>query len=279
MCGIYYNIYMVKMIREILVLPLRLLLLVCRFVPVVDKYVLVKWIWKIGRSVEDGFQFLMMTIEKFGLQAGRDLAHEILEETRSAKIISGIAWHEMGEKNYAAVKEWVELAEEMGCEDCYHLLSVKLGVSHIVAEYDHSEIVEEILACNYLPMEYTHQALINKAYLLFKRKYYVEAEKIVDHILRIRNDHSSENLKAIIYLVRNEDSLAKKILGKSKKHLSEIDYNVNVAMTYFMAGRTDESMEWVYNAVMSGYNKEEGHPAIKNIIESDEFAEYCSMRN
>ncbi|MBW8015929.1 MAG: hypothetical protein FVQ82_07060 [Planctomycetes bacterium] len=258
---------------------MRLLLLVCRFFPVVDQYALVKWTWKVGRTTEDGFRLVMMTVEKFGLGAGRALAHEILQETRSAMIVYGIAHAERLEKNYDAAKEWIDLAEEMGCEDCYHLLSVKLGMSHKIAEYDHGEIVEEMLACNYLPMEYTHQALLNKAYLLFKERQYPKAEEIVDHILRIKKDLSAEYLKAEMCLIRNEDTLAKKLLAKSRKHLSEIDYNVNVALAYFAADRVDESMEWIYKAVRGGYKKEQGHPAIKYIIESDRFSEYCAMRN
>lgn len=270
---------MEKIIREILVLPLRLLLLVNRFVPIVDRYTLVKWIWKVARSDKSGFELVMETVDRFGLQAGRDLAHGILNETKSAIIAFGIAHSERLENNYQAAKEWIDLAEEMGCEDCYHLLSVKLGISHMIEDYDHAEIVDEMLACNYLPMEYTYQALINKAFLLFKEDQHQKAEKIVDHILRIKNDQISENLKAIILLARKEDVLAKKLLAKSKKHLSELEYSLNVAQAYFTASRIDESMEWVYAAVMSGYNKDEGHPAIKNLIESEKFADYCAARN
>ena len=103
---------MEKIIREILVLPLRILLLITRFVPVVDEYALVKWIWRISRTDEYGFQMVMLTTRKFGLQAGRDLAHEILNETRSAMIVYGIALHEQMEKNYQAAKQWIDLAEE-----------------------------------------------------------------------------------------------------------------------------------------------------------------------
>ncbi len=260
-------------------LPLRLLFLVCRFLPVVDQYVLAKWTWKIGRGIGDGGNYVIKTVEKFGLQAGRDLAHEILKETRSAVIVCAITWREKEEKNYDAVKEWIDLAEEMGCEECYHLLPVKLGMSHIIAEYDHDEIVEEILACDCLPMEYTYQALVNKAFLLYKDKQYQEVEKIVDHVLRIKNDQVCENLKAVIFLLRNEDAAAVKLLGKNKKRLSEVEHNLNIGLAYITADRIDDSLDWLYRAVMAGYDHKEGHPAIKQIIDSARFADYCAMRN
>ncbi len=270
---------MVKLIREILVLPLRLLLLVNRYLSVVDQYMLVKWIWKVGRTTEAGFELVMMTVDKFGLEAGRDLAHDILKETKSARIVSGIIWEELAEKNYDAAKEWIGLAEEMGCEDCYHLFTVKISNSHMIREYGHAKVIEEMLACNYLPMEYTSMALLNKAYLLFKDKQCLEAEEIVDHMLKVRNDKAVENLKAIILLVRKEDTLAKKLLAKSKKRLSEIDYNLNIGQAYMSAGRFDESLEWLYKAVRGGYNHKEGHPGLRNIIDSKRFADYCAMRN
>ncbi|MCF7954324.1 MAG: hypothetical protein K9M75_00845 [Phycisphaerae bacterium] len=221
----------------------------------------------------------METVDKFGLPAGRVLAHEILTETKSAMIISGIIWEELAERNYDAAKEWINLAEEIGCEDCYHLYAVKISNSYMIKEYGYEKMVDEILACNYLPMEYTCMALLNKASILFKDKQYQEAEEILDHMLKVRNDQNAEDLKAIICLARNEDELAKKLLAKSKKRLSDVDYNINVALAYFTASRIDESMEWVYNAVKGGYIKEEGHPAIKNLIESEKFAGYCAARN
>jgi len=270
---------MTKIIREILVLPLRLLLLVTRFFPVVDQYTLAKWTWKIGRTNEDGCKVVMETIDKLGLPAGRVLAHEILTETRSAMIVSGIIWEELAEKNYVGAKEWINLAEEIGCEDCYHLYAVKISNSHMIKEYGHAKIVDEMLACNYLPMEYTNMALLNKAHLLFKAKRCEESEEIVDHMLKVRNDQNAEYLKAELCLVRNEDTLAMQLLAKRRKCMSEVDYNVNVAMAYYAAERVDEGMEWLYKAVSGGYNKEEGNPGIKYIIESAKFADYCAMRN
>jgi hypothetical protein len=270
---------MVKLIREILVLPLRLLLLVNRYLSVVDQYVLVKWTWKVGRGIGDGANYIIMTVEKFGLEAGRDLAHEILEETRSAVIACAISWREREEKNFDGVKEWIDLAEEMGCAESYHLLPVKLSMSHIIAEYDHAEIVEEILACNCLPMEYTYQALVNKAFLLFQAKQYQQVEEIIDHVLRIKNDEVCENMKAVLFLLRDEDAAAVKLLGKNKKRLSEVEYNANIGLAYITADRIDDSLDWLYQAVMAGYNHNEGHPAIKQIVDSERFAEYCAMRN
>ena len=40
-----------------------------------------------------------------------------------------------------------------------------------------------------------------------------------------------------------------------------------------------DSIEWIYKAVRAGYKKEQGHPAIKDIIDSAKFADYCAMRN
>ena len=106
------------------------------------------------------------------MEAARGIAREILAETRSAKVANVIAWQEMVERNYDAVKEWVALAEEIGCGDLDYLLLVKYYCCGHVEEYDIGEISEEILACNYLPMEYTREALVGKAgELMFKAKF------------------------------------------------------------------------------------------------------------
>lgn len=269
---------MVRLIRELVVLPLRLLLLVCRFIPVADRYAIVKWVWRIGRRVEDGWKCLGMTIDRLGIEAGRDLAHEMLNETKSASIVYVIARQENERKNYDAVKEWIDLAEEMECEDLYHTLIVKFFCSYHIEEYDRDEITDEILALNYLPAEYTREALISKAGRLIKKEKLAEAEKIVDHMLCIKEGHQERFMKGMLCLYRDEDKVAVSHFSKARGGLPDNIFYSHLARTYLFHGREQEGMEWLLRAVSGGYDVQEGDP-LQDLAGSDKYAAYCARMN
>lgn len=271
---------MVKLIRELVALPLRVLLLVCRFVPVVDQYALVKWIWKIGRDVEDGCSLIAMAGRKKDIEGARQWARGVLLETRSARVVYVISvLEEMSGGGLKAILDWIELAEELGCEDSYHLLPVKLNIAHKTEKYDRAEITEEMLACNFLPMEYTYQALAGKAVRLFQEGDYQKAEEIADHLLSVREDLFAGSLKAMICLGRNDDEPAHKFFGKCKKMLPAMNYYFTVAQAYLTANREDEAVEWLYGAVNAGYENKNGDPVIDRLLNSDKYAVYCAGRN
>lgn len=275
----YYYIPMIKIIREILVLPLKLLLLISKFFPIVDQYALVKWIWNIGRVTEDGYKLVSMTVQKEGVQAGRDIARNILVETKSALVAYAIAWYEISGQNFQEAKDWVDFAEEVGCQDLHHTLIIKLRCTGHLDDYDFHSVVDEMLSCKCLSMEHTREALLAKAYILINNGEYDQADKISERLLAVKEDNAARYLKGVACLGFGEDDTAQKHFARFTGNMDENLYFANISSGYFNAGRYQEGMEWLNKAINAGLDVTEENGLLWEVYNSKEFAEYCAARN
>jgi len=273
---------MIKIIRELVCLPLRLLLLVCRFVPIIDEYTLVKWIWQVGRRVEDGCRLIYMSVQKDGLESGREIAHRLLKETRSAQIVGVIGGLE-GQYNSGriiAVKDWIDLSEELNCKDQHLLMMLKLLCSVVLEEYDREAIVDEMLACNYLPMDDSRSALVEKADILLNNKCWQQAEKIADHLLCVKEDAYARYVKWVVSLQRSDHVQSEIHFAKSKGTELECEHSAMIGQGYLYLDREDEAMEWLYKAVKGGLQwPMQKQSPVGDMLKSQKFAEYCAGRN
>jgi len=272
---------MIKLIRELVVLPLRLLLLVCRFVPVFDQYVPVKWIWRIGRGVEDGCTLISMAGQREGLETARKIAHEILTETRSARVAVTIGIMEsQNNPDFIAVKGWIDRAEELDCKDGQLLLILKFICSTHFQAYDTSEVVDEMIACKYLPMEFSWAALIQKGNTLLAEKRWEEAEEMADHLLCVKEDFLARFIKWVVSLQRADHKQAKIHFAKSKGNMPDDHYSAMIAEGYLYLNKEDEAMAWLYKAVESGLqHSDRKESPVGNMLKSDKFSAYCAGRN
>lgn len=272
---------MIKIIRELVALPLRLLLLVGRFVPVIDQYMLVKWIWKISRQVEDGCTLISMTAQREGIQAAQDLAGQILTETGSARVAITIGIMEcQNNPDFIAVKGWIDLAEELDCKDSQLLLILKFACGMHFPEYDIKQIVEEMIACKYLPMEYSRAALVEKADSLFAEKRWDEAEQIADHLLCVKEDSHARVFKWIASLQRTDHAQAEIHFSKTYENFPEHLHSAMIGQGYLYLGRDYEAMEWLYKAVQGGLQwPTQKQSPVGDMLQSNKFAEYCVGRN
>lgn len=271
---------MLKLIRKLVTLPLRLLLLLYRFIPELCQYMLVKWIWTIGREVEDGCRLINLAGQRKGLEAARVLAGQILTETRSARIAITIGFVEREhDPDCIAIKGWIDRAEELDCTDRQLLLILKFICSNYFPEYDIKQVIEEMLACKYLPMEYSRAALVEKADILLSEKRWEEAEEIADHLLGVKEDPSARIIKWILSLQRSDKRRAAIHFAKSQGNLPDPVYFSQVGQGYLYLGRDSEAMEWLYKAVKGGMQwRMEKESLIGYILQSEKFAAYCRER-
>ena len=247
----------------------------------VDQYALVKWIWKIGRGVEDGCSLISLAGQREGLEAAQVLAEQILTETRSARVAVVIGLMERQDNsNYAAVKGWIGRAEELGCKDNQLLLVLKYICSMHFSEYDREQIVDEMIECKYLPMEYSHAAFVEKAGMLLDEKSWGLAEQIADHLLCVKEDPQARVIKWIVSLQRADHREAEIHFARSKGGLPEHFHSAMIGQGYLCLGREDEAMEWLYNAVKGGlrWPMQKDSP-VGRMLKSEKFAVYCTARN
>ena len=185
--------------RQLIAVPVRLLVWICGFVPIFDRLRLVKILWFLGREVEDGSAVIGLAAAQEGMDSARHEAERIFAQCNEAHITATIAWLEVQHDNdYSAAHDWVQKAKQADCANEQMLLMMELVLSTRLAEYNQAQIVERILSRNDLPMQFTREALLCKGGLLVNQHRWNQARRIAERILSIEDNEHARKLAAFV---------------------------------------------------------------------------------
>lgn len=272
---------MITFIRQLLAVPLKLLLWLCGYFPIFNKLSLQEKIFFLTRDADDGMMLIWLTGQKQGIESARAKAERMLEKCQSAKISNMMAMLEWQQNSdCVAAEKWVSSAKENDYADRHILYLAEYIFSQRFEEYNQEQIVNEMLACNYLPADYTRIALLAKQDMLLEKKQWQEAEEIVDRMLSIKEEPSVRLSKWVICLAREDQVQADKHIAAAKSKLSAEDFNSSVGEGYLYLGDEVRAMESFYEAVKQG-SKFEGlrrDSMLGRMLHSERFREYCAER-
>jgi hypothetical protein len=140
---------MISFLRELAALPFKLLFWICHFLRLPAKRNMAALIWKIGRESFWVNTWIMLVCQQEGLNRARQLAGQLLERHKDARIAHQIGTMElMVQKDPAAADRWIRTAEAADCRHQEELLYLKLLLAEHISHYNTDRIVEEILARN-----------------------------------------------------------------------------------------------------------------------------------
>ena len=196
---------MINFARQLIAAPIRLLLLICRFLPIFNKLVLVEILWFLSQQAEDGSALVALTASAKGIQAADEKAEKILQQTGDARIAETIAWLQVNiNRDLNAASQWIQRASREGFKNTEMLGRVELFLSRYVDEYDTQEVVERILSRNDLPMQFTRDALLWKGQLLLEQTRWEQAKEIAARMLSIEENKFARKLLAFAEQNRND---------------------------------------------------------------------------
>ena len=256
-------------------MPVRLLATIFVWVKIIDPTKLWKTVWKLTRSSDDGCALLScMCREQIGNETRRT-AEEIIAQTKDCSAASLMGFTEMRQaQGVDAAKKWVEVAGRHDCTNPEMMLYLKLIISEREGVAS-SETIEQILARNDLPGDFTRAALFLKAHKLSEQKRWKEAEKIADMILGIEENVDARMIKWSACLSRGDQKCAEVNLQEAKKQCPAHFFNVLVAQGYLFLGDIEKAMEWLYKARQEGFELQEGRSPIGVLAHSENFQKYC----
>ena len=140
---------MIHFLRHLTAAPVRLLLWLTGFLPVIDRLMLAQIIWRITADVDDGCNLIILTANKKGLQPAREKAMEVLEKTHDASAAVSIGMVEAHACfDPEAAYGWIQKARQLDWK-----VIIELGVSaalerdtdnaadlYLVVVFDHEQI-------------------------------------------------------------------------------------------------------------------------------------------
>jgi hypothetical protein len=270
---------MMKFLKKLAAVPVRVLAKVLAVGGLLDTAGLWSIVFKLTTSGADGQNLLYTIYLKYGLDEAETAAESIIAMTQSAQPASLIASIEFHEGKIDQAHRWLKLAAEKNTIDLEHLLIVELYLSEIFPEYDKKNIVDRILSVNYLPMEVTRLALIEKAFLALEEKDWALADKIAERILIVEEHFAARIVKAALALLNKRIDEAEKLLTKAQQKVMPAQFYPMASHALLCIGNAEMAMEYLCRAGKLDRRLVQSNTILGSLARSQEFADYCSRRN
>jgi hypothetical protein len=266
---------MIGFFRQLLAAPLRLLLWLLGFVPVIDRRIVSELIWRISGDPADGNSVVVLTAQKKGIIAARQKADAILNKTQDALIATTMGFVEIHLCNdISAANGWIYKAKEQQCKNTELLLRLKLLLSDVVEEYNTTEIVDEILSRNDLPMDYTRTALIVRIERFLGSRLWDEADEVLDRMLCIEENYEICFPKWVTCMAKDDHVQAELYLKKMKNKVPEGQLRLRLATGWIYLGDKNRAMQCLKMAERAGMKAtiiSQSNRKFGEIIDSQEY--------
>jgi hypothetical protein len=269
---------MLEFVKKIIAVPLKVLARILGFGGFFDTAFLWSCVFKLTASPEDGTNLLYMVYMKHGLDDARIVAQDIISISKSAQPAVIIASLEFREGNIDQARQWVQLADYNNSKDTNQLLVIKLYLSEFFAEYDKKSIIEDILSKNYLPMEVTRLALVEKAFASLEEQNWKQAEQIADRILAVEEQFVARIIKAALALLNKNIPAAEELLTKAQKKTPPNQFYPVASHALLCIGQNEMAMEYLCRVGKLDQRLVQSNTLIGKLARSQEFENYCAKR-
>lgn len=274
---------MIDFLRHLIAAPLKILLWLCRFVPIFSQLSLAEKIFFLTNDADDGIMVIWLINKTMGIEQVRTKAKAVLEKCPSARITYMIAMFEMHQNpDCVAAEKWVASAKQNNYIDRHFLYQLELYFGDCLEDYDSDQILDEMLACNYLPPDHTYSALLLKKEMLVGEHQWAEAEEIADRMLSIKEDPNARITKWLVCRVRKDYAQADEHLAAASQKLPEDDLNIFAVEGCLHLGDEQGAMEYLYRSVKKGLKLERmlsDDSEVDRLLDSERFRDYCAERD
>jgi hypothetical protein len=244
---------MISFLRELAALPLKLLFWICHFLRLPAKRNLAAIIWKITREPLWVNTWLMQVCQQDGMEGARQLAEQLLDRCKDARIAHQIGTMElMLQKDPAAADRWIRIAEAADCRYQEELLYLKLLLADHIPAYNTSRVIEDILARKDMPMEYSRAARLVQAEQWIRRQEWQKADELLDTMLKIESVPQLHIYKWMTSLALDRSKQADENLLAARKGFAGPQFLFYEALGRHYLGHEDLAKELLKQAIQAG---------------------------
>jgi tetratricopeptide (TPR) repeat protein len=244
-----------KLLRQILAVPVKMVLQICAFFPKVDKFGLVGLIWKIGREPDYAGTYIFLTSQKKGIESAIETGEEIFKEYPSDRVAGMMGILEYDHYNLNKAKEWLERGRQCPEANPESLLWLELALAGNLDEINTDEVLNKILSRRDLSMNFTKRALVSQAEMFLREKKWDQADAILERILRIENEPGARWMKWTVAKAKGNETEAQKQLRLARTKKQKEIPNIHMALGWYYLGDIGKTQEYLAKAQQDGMTK------------------------
>jgi hypothetical protein len=253
--------------RELISLPITLLIFLNHYLKVFNNLSLIKWRWKIGGRIDDACHYVTLYAKERGLKEAASVAEQLLVQHKNAAIASCMGFLLIQLRfNFNGALEWIKKAEDANADNLQLLLLLRLYIYSITEQPEREHIIEEILLRNDLPTSYTLAALIEKAESAIEKGDWHIPEQTATHILGIMEYPIAHWLLWICHKKKGLVTDAEKELHMLKKNIKEPRLSFYLGLGFYYLGEKEAALQAFHTASGLGFHFELAPLSIQQFI-------------
>ncbi len=211
---------MTTFVRELIAVPLRIIIWLCSMIPIFDSLVLAKILFKLTNNIDDAISYLELCVTNNSLESAREIGDKLLCETKNSRVAMIMSLAENNAENFSESRQWILRAKQENCLDQDFLLLPELTLSIAEQNIDY-KIVDEIISRNNLPMQFSTLAYWLKCEQLIFSEELEEANTIATKVLDIQDYYTAFFIRWIYEAKKGNASqaalLLKQAIASAKK--------------------------------------------------------------
>jgi hypothetical protein len=245
-----------RLVRQILTAPLKLVLFVCAFFPGVNQLTLIGMVWKIGREPEYALRYIGLAGAKKGIEAAREAADAIFKECPTDQVAGIMGTLELEQYNLIRAKDWLEKGKQCPEEHPEFLLQLELDLSDHLYEYDAQAVITKILSRSDLPMNCSRMALVTQAEMFLRTGKWDEADTILERIFSIEELPMLRWMKWTVAKGKGDEIEAERQLRLANTKMHKTVPNVFLAVGWYYLGNLEKTRQYLTMAQQDGVTKQ-----------------------
>jgi hypothetical protein len=271
-----------KLVRQALTAPVKLVLFVCSFFPKVNQLPLIGMVWRIGREPEFAWRYIGLIGAKKGIEAAREMADKVFNECPTDRVAGMMGTLEYNQYNLTGAKDWLEKGKKCPENNPELLLWLELNLAEHLSEYNMQEVIMRILSRNDLSMSCSRLAMLTQAEIFLRSAKWDEADAILERILRIEDMPSIRWMKWTIAKARGDEIEAERQLKLASTKIHKKVPNIYLAIGWYYLGDIGKTQQYLTMAQEDGFTKQkiiQINPELKSVLEMDNFNQKAEEAN
>jgi len=260
----------VKLIRQIITIPLIVLRDLLSVAPVFDKLKVMRWICLVNDTSNNALAYITALITSYGVAEFEDAAMEQMYKYQDARfaVVIGMAYYELGQ--FAKSKQVLDTALAAGCRNEYELLLLQFLHSSREDASKLDAIVEKMLERKDLNPAMSQLAWTFKCWSLVEKRKFEQASAVADRILEIEANGIAFLVKWIATFNINPP-LAAGYFTKAEQVWQYPFFEASVAQGWHLLGKAQEAAEYMRKAVLDGFEPQKNDEIFNAIMNSEQY--------
>ncbi len=259
-----------KLIRQLITIPLIVLRDLLSVIPVYDKLNVMRWICLINDTADNALTYISALIASYGPADFEEAALEQMHKHKDARFAVVVGMNYLDAGQFAKFSQVLDAAIAADCRNAHELFMMRFLHANREDATKLDGIVDQMIARTDLAPALSQLAWTFKCWSLVEKRKFEQASSAADRILEIEANGIAFLVKWIVNF-NNNPPLAAGYFVKAEQVWQYPYFEASVAQGWHLLGKAKEAAEYLRKAMLEGFQPQKSDEIFTAIMDSEQY--------